>query len=242
DGANKAPNDNALGQAFETSATSLGLEAKDLDRKQRLEKIDAEIRQTVKALKGASLANSDVATSRLLVLAYLAAHLNAQPLAESALAQLGEDLGPTYSMSRKLQVIAMAELDRANGQPEQALAKLKALLDGSEPYIAHVALMNAYASASELALAFEEARWLVTHRGRAYAEYYPAQILIAYNIEQSNVALLRGAELALARKDSVSARTLLAEFITVWPDAASQPAWQERTSRLQKKLSEIQSP
>ena len=242
DAANKTPTENALGQIFETSATSLGLDAKDIDRKRLLEKIESEIAQAAKGLKATSSVTSDVASSRLLVLAYLAAHLDARSLAESALAHVGEDLGPIYSINRKLQVVAIAELDRANGHFEKASTKINALLDGSEPYIAHVALMNAYAAANDTAAAVGEARWLATHRGRAYAEYYPGQILTAYNIEQSNLALLRGAELALAQKDSASARSLLAEFITAWPDAAHHPAWQERTSRLHKSLSESQSP
>ena len=242
DAANMAPKENAVGQLFETSATSLGLDARDLDRKQRLRKIESEIRQVAKGLKGASLVTSDTASSRLLVLAYLAAHLDGQSLAESALAHIGEDLGPVYSMNRKLQVVASAELDRSKGDFKKALTKINALLDGSEPYLAHVVLMNAYASANDNAEAFVQARWLATHRGRAYAEYYPGQILTAYNMEQSTVALLRGAELALAQNDSATARAMLDAFLTAWPDASSQPAWQEQTSRAQKSLSQLQSP
>ena len=242
DAAGKAPLDNIVGQAFATSADSLGLEARDLDRKARLDRIESAIKQSEKALKDSSSADRDMINSRLLVLAYLAARIDARPLAGTALALVGQVGGPAYSISRKLQVIATAELDRGAGHAEQAITRIKALLDGSEPYLAHVALMNAYAAAGNSALALAEARWLSEHRGRAYAEYYPAQILTAYNIEQANLALLRGAELAIDSKDKASARGMLGEFLKAWPDASQQPAWQKRIESLQRALAESQSP
>ncbi|MBK6377921.1 MAG: putative peptide modification system cyclase [Xanthomonadales bacterium] len=242
DAAGKAPADNIVGQAFVTSSDSLGLEARDLDRKARLERIESAIKQSEKALKDSSSANRDMVNNRLLVLAYLAAHLDARSLAGSALALVGQAGGPAYSINRKLQVIATAELDRDAGHAEQAITRIKAMLDGSEPYLAHVTLMNAYAAAGKSALALAEARWLSEHRGRAYAEHYPAQILTAYNIEQANLALLRGAELALDSKDKASARGMLGDFLKAWPDASRQPAWQKRIETLQRALAESQSP
>ena len=102
--------------------------------------------------------------------------------------------------------------------------------------------MNAYAAAGKTALALTEARWLSDHRGRAYSEHYPAQILTAYNIEQANLALLRSSELALDNKDKASARGMLDDFLKAWPHASRQPAWQKRIESLQRALAEGQSP
>ena len=76
----------------------------------------------------------------------------------------------------------------------------------------------------------------VDTRGRAYAEYNSANLLTAFNVEQSTLVLLRGAELAKADGDSVAARTLLDRFSGAWPDLGARPALAERVKRVQAGL------
>jgi hypothetical protein len=116
-----------------------------------------------------------------------------------------------------LAAIVDVEVARAAGRVGDALATLKAQIDGSELYIAHVALMDAYSANGDAAAALAEARWLATHRGRAYAEYGAHQTLTVFNVAQSDLALLRAAELSLALGRREEARKNFDEFRRAWP-------------------------
>ena len=91
-------------------------------------------------------------------------------------------------------------------------------------------------------LALDEARWLANHRGRAYAEYYPGNLLTAFNVEQSNLSLLYGAEFALTMHDYGTARAMLDEFRKAWPDAHSHPVYSRQINRVQEGLPEPGAP
>jgi len=237
DAGGKAADDSVLAGVFETSLLSLGAEGLAADRKQRIAEIGTQVERAARALKGSSPGNHDASRTRILVLAYLAASLDATALAGSAMASVGVDADSANSLNHKLRTLVAAELDRNAGRTEQAVAKIKPMLDGTEPYVAHVVLMNTYAAANKALPALDEARWLSGHRGRAFAEYSPGNILTAYNIEQSNLALLRGAELALDGDDRKSAKASLAEFTKTWPDAKVHPAYASRITKLQTALS-----
>ena len=127
-----------------------------------------------------------------------------------------------FPISTKLLAVAQAELARAGGKPDEAVRTLRATLDGSELYLAHVVLMDAYSAQGDNAAALAEARWLADHRGRAYAEYSVLQT-IPLNVAESNIAVLRSAELSLALGRKDEARRSLDAFSKIWNDAA-QPA------------------
>src|SRR5262249_31952566 len=109
----------------------------------------------------------------LLIGAYLAARQGDQRTATEVLASIDPKTNDVnaYPMLHRMRTVAEAELARAGGHPDQAIAKLKSLLDGRELYVTHVALMDAYSASKNAAAALEEARWLAAHRGRAYTEY-----------------------------------------------------------------------
>src|SRR6185437_866120 len=92
--------------------------------------------------------------------------------------------------------IANAERLRAQGRPLDAIAELKPELRGTESYLTHVALRDAYASAGQSNDALSEANWLASHRGRAYEEYNDHHAGQPANIVESDLSLLSEAELA----------------------------------------------
>jgi uncharacterized protein HemY len=59
---------------------------------------------------------------------------------------------------------------------------------------------------------------LSSHRGRAYAEFNQQQVLTAFNVAQTTLAMLRGAEAAHASGDAASARRLLDAYKAAWMD------------------------
>jgi hypothetical protein len=227
---------------FKTASLSLGADSTATDRGQRLEDIGAALENLSKELKRASANRTDSIVGQILVLGYIAAHLDDESLAQSALRRSGADDAPPYSMRHKLRNILMAEMDRISGQPAAAIENLKRLLDDSEPFLAHVALQNAYSSAGMSSLALDEARWLTDHRGRAYAEYYPGNLLTVFNVEQSNLSLLYGAKFALTMHDYASARAMLGEFRKAWPDAQGHPAYSRQINKVQEGLPEPGAP
>ncbi|MGB0133607.1 putative peptide modification system cyclase, partial [Dokdonella sp.] len=193
---------------------------------------------TIEQRKTATDGSRSFLDSQILVLAYLAAHDGAPELSKTALAALKDEDYAVYSMNHKLRIIAEAELVRTGGDADQAVRKLESLTqDGSEPVLAHVALLDAYSSTDEPAKALAEARWLASHRGRAYAEYMPGNLLTPFYVGQTNLALLRGAELALELGDTKSAASQLESFNKTWPKAGQDPALAQRMEHVQSDLS-----
>ncbi|HEX5123673.1 MAG TPA: putative peptide modification system cyclase, partial [Rhodanobacteraceae bacterium] len=167
---------------------------------------------------------------------WLAARSGDSALAETLVASVPADKDTEYPVRERFRAIVKAELARAAGKPADAVALLKPTVDGAELYLAHATLMEAYAAQRDLAHARDEARWLAEHRGRAYAEYNMRQLLTPLNVVESDLALLRGAELALAAGDKASARTGLDTFLKAWPEAAASEPLSSRIRTLQKDL------
>ena len=151
--------------------------------------------------------------------AYLAAHAGDVAVAKHALAIAGPASDADMPILDNLLAVAQAEIDRASGKPEDALATLKPLVNGSELYITHVALMGAYADAHDQTAALTEARWLSTHRGRAYGEINMQFMLEPFNVAESDLALLRAAELSNALGNKSNTQNSLAAFLSAWPQA-----------------------
>jgi hypothetical protein len=96
--------------------------------------------------------------------------------------------------------VAQAEIARASGNARQSISMLKPLLDGSELYITHVALMDAYGDAHDQDGATGEARWLSSHRGQAYMECNVEQMLTPFNVAAADIAARRLAPAANAAR------------------------------------------
>ena len=186
--------------------------------------------------EAAMLAHADSADRlelkfQIVLAAYLAAHSGDTKLAERAIAALGNESEADTPVLDNLQGVAKAEIERALGRPHDALLTLKPLVNGSELYITHIALLDAYTDARDTANALAEARWLSSHRGRAYAESDMRLLLAPFNVASSDLALLRSAELSRVSDDEAGALRFLTEFKHAWPSATQMP-W--LASRLKK--------
>jgi len=161
----------------------------------------------------------------LLFAASLAAGKGDPRLAQSALAHIGpEAASGDYPVLGRMLAVAQAEIARANGRPDDAIRILLELpLDGTELCMTHVALMHAYAAKGDAKAALEQARWLASHRGRAYTEYNADWVARPFNVVQSDLALVRMAEFSLALGDKAAAASSLAAFRKAW-SAGAVPA------------------
>jgi putative peptide modification system cyclase len=189
-----------------------------------------------KTLAQADLVDRPELKFQVVLAAYLAAQAGDTKLAERALAIAGPESEADTPVLDNLRRVAKAEIERASGNPQDAIATLKPLINGNELYITHVALMDAYAGAHEQVAALAEAQWLSIHRGRAYAENNMQQVLSPFNVAQSDLALLNAAEYSIQLGRKADALRSLDAFENAWP-VHSWPSWvkprvQEARARL----------
>jgi putative peptide modification system cyclase len=173
---------------------------------------------------------------QIVLAAYLAAHAGDTGLAERALAIAAPASGAGTPVLGNLREVARAEIQRVLGKPEDALAILKPLLTGSELCITHVALMDAYSDTHAGAQAWEEARWLSSHRGRAYAEGNMNLMLAPFNVASADLALLHAAEFSMALGRKAEARKAMTAFEAAWPTATQMPWLVPRLKGVNAKL------
>ncbi|MEO8670367.1 MAG: putative peptide modification system cyclase [Tahibacter sp.] len=172
-----------------------------------------------------------------LFVGYLAARGGMIDLANSALTQVSPSAQANpYPVVHSMLGLLRAEIARASGKPERAVQLLESLRDGNELYQIHVALMNAYAAAGNPNGALEQAQWLTSHRGRAFAEWNEQQKLQALNVADANLAELRAAEIALSQSNREAAREHLARFLKQWPTAAETSLLRARIDPLKTAL------
>ena len=177
--------------------------------------------------------DTDRAQFRLMFAAYLAARTGNTELAKSTLAHVTTlSRSGDYPFLSSLLVVVEAELARANGEPQQAIALLKPHIDGSEYYFSHRVLMDAYAAQGDYANALAEAQWLARHRGRAYVEQFGQSMLHPFNVALSDLALLDAAEFSVKLKKPDAARASLGDLRKAWPRADQLPFLQQRLRAL----------
>jgi len=180
--------------------------------------------QEVKALGVAAPTDIPDLKFQITFTAYLAAYVGDTTLANQALGAVDPESDADTPVLNNMHGVAQAEIERASGKPQAALTILKPLANGSELYITHVALMSAYADAKDNSSALTEARWLSSHRGRAYAESNMHLMLAPFNVAWSDLALLNAAEFSKALGKNTEARESLAALKNVWP-TANEISW-----------------
>lgn len=162
----------------------------------------------------------DVAVFNVLLGAYLAARNGNNDLATSTIAAARDEAQASgYPNLTNMLAIAQAELARASGKTDTAINLLKPELHGTELYLTHVVLRDAYAAAGKPADALNESAWLASHRGRAYEESNNHQALQPLNVAESDLALLHEAELNKILGKKEQSAQLLSDFRKAWPNA-----------------------
>jgi tetratricopeptide (TPR) repeat protein len=171
----------------------------------------------------------------LLFGAYLAARADDYALAQTALtAATPKAHGSGFPNLEHLLAIVEAELSTRQGRPQDAIASLLPTVDGSELYLTHVALADAYTATGHNEDALKETAWLIAHRGRAYLEFNVLQILQARNVAESDLALLRSAELNAKLGKREAQEKALSDFLSTWPQAQQLPFVSPRLAALAK--------
>jgi len=181
--------------------------------------------------------NRDEHDARILFDAWLAARHGEPSLARELLLRLDERVrdGANPLLERVLKVVEAAIALREQSA-NLALERLLPLVDGREPYVTHLALMEAYRAVGDPRAAREQARWLARHRGRVYAETGTGPAWRVYNVAQSTLALLDTAALSLRLGDNDDARKSLQAFMTAWPGWKAAPGPHERANAVDEAL------
>ena len=184
----------SLGPRFVGRYEGIGLSLHALDGtpiKEQAAALTNYIDREQKVLANARLADRAELKFQIVLAAYLAAHASDVKLAKDALASAGKASNEDTPVLDNLRNVAQAEIARASGNPQKAIAILKPLLDGSELYITHAALMDADADAHDEDSAMDELRWLLSHRGQAYMEFNIEQMLAPFNVATADIAARR---------------------------------------------------
>ena len=161
---------------------------------------------------------------RVLLIAYLGAKAGDVELAHAALDAAGPQARDAeYPVPLNMLEIAEGELAIAEHRPADAIRVLAKRNDGTELYAGHAVLMEAYAASAQPANALTEAKWLASHRGRAFTEYGAEWVMTAFNVAESSLALLKASQFALAAGQKENARQLREDFLKAWPGADKLP-------------------
>jgi len=192
------------------------------------------IADTRKAMDEQAKTNHDDDVFAVLYGAYLAVRAGDYALAQTALtAAAPQAHGSGYPNLEHMLAIVEAELLWREGQPQEAVLRLESTVDGTELYLTHVALADAYTAAARYDDALRTANWLSSYRGRAYFEWNSFQILQTRNIVESNIALLRKAELNLKLGLPGESQKALTAFRNTWPVGKLPDRVEARLSKLQ---------
>ena len=130
-------------------------------------------------------------TELRLLVGLLGAYRNDAALVADALrGTQGSQAVRDYPTVAQLQQIVLAEQERLAGKSLAAALRLRKLAASDTALVAvHWALMRAERDAGNADAAQEQRRWLVTHRGRVFAENTTTAVLVPFNVAVSAEAL-----------------------------------------------------
>lgn len=182
--------------------------------------------QAFAAQQGPRLRNADSLLRRHVIFhslatGWMAANTGDRALAERMLALVGDDpLVVAFPANAAMKASVEAELMLGGGDPRAAIARLAPdHASGRGLYHARSVLLRAYLAAGETADALSIADWLVSQRGRAFAETASNESWQAINVLESNLALDTAARLQAVMERRTEASALRKAFDVAWPGA-----------------------
>ncbi len=120
-------------------------------------------------------------------------HGDAALVAEALQAVSGSAAVRDYPTLAQLQQVVLAEQERIAGKPAAAVARLRLLAGRDDALVAvHWAMQRAQQATGDTGAAAVQARWLATHRGRAFAESTTTDVLRFFNAAAAAQALRAG--------------------------------------------------
>jgi putative peptide modification system cyclase len=177
-------------------------------------------------------------TELRLLVGLLAARMDDAALVADAL-RLAQDNGAVrdYPTVGQLHQVVLAEHERMTGKPQLAVQRLRPLAGRDEALVmAHWALMRAERAAGNGDAALAQARWLATHRGRAFAESTTTDVLRFVNAAATTEALVEQAESERQAGRRDAARQHLLAFAAAWPENAQPGGLKRRVAELGRGL------
>jgi len=170
----------------------------------------------------------------VLGLGYMGARMDDPQVVGRALAAVAKSPDvAAYPLLAQMQQVLLAEQERLNNQPDAAIRRLMPIASRKDGLIAaHAALLRAARKGDRQTIALEQARWLSSHRGRAYVEGNAAGLPTVMNIADIGLADLQAAEAHAARGDGRRASDALRRFTLAWPIEAMPIALRRRVAAL----------
>ena len=192
--------------------------------KEALQQLEVMVQKTLAALDKQPN-NSDAAGLAYATISagILAQRMNDRGIPAKVVQHIGSrpELLKTQPIGALFKVLQANQL-RASGKPDAAVVQLKQLMDGSEPFQAHTALLEAYAESKQSQKAVSEAQWLSRSRGRAYAEFGCGWCQQSLNVVDTTLGHLRAAELLADAGLDAESRRELQRFDSSW-DSSQLP-------------------
>jgi putative peptide modification system cyclase len=123
----------------------------------------------------------------------------------------------SFPANNDMSLILRAEIELREGRAAEAVRVLESRSkDADSLYFLHAELMQAYAANSSPRLALQQATWLDSHRGLAYAEYNSLRMWQPINVLESVLALRAGSDYAKLIGAPSLASQLEAKFAKAW--------------------------
>jgi putative peptide modification system cyclase len=175
-----------------------------------------------------------IATETRLLAGLLAARVGDAALLQSVLRKVqGHPSVRDYPTLGQLHQVLLAEQERLSGEAEAAAVRLRPLARQDDALVVvHQGLLRAARQAGKDAEALAQARWLSSHRGRAFVESTTTDVLRYVNVAASTEALLEQAEILTHTGEEEEAKRQLQAFLAAWPGATLPPDLRRRMAAL----------
>lgn len=169
--------------------------------------------------------------------AAMAARLGERELAAHAVAAARASMADRrHPIVTQMIAVAQAQIASSEGDHKTAFEALDGIETDQALLAARALEIELLAQTGQYAKARARAEALAAARGRAYTEYDSYNMLRPRKVAEANLAVLRGAELALADGDREAAARSLNRFEQLWPAAKLPAPLRERIRALRAGL------
>ncbi|MCL1635891.1 putative peptide modification system cyclase [Luteimonas sp. SX5] len=168
-------------------------------------------------------------------LGYLAAASGQAALLDQALAKPGDEgIVEQHPATAQLHQVLLAEKDRLSGRARAAADRLAPIVKRDDALLlAHAAFGRALRDSGDNEGALAQARWVASHRGRAFVERGLSSLLDPLAVASTTVADLDAAELLKALGRDEESKQALDKFLSAWKEANLPGYLRTRVAALQ---------
>lgn len=171
-----------------------------------------------------------------LAVGYIAALVGDSDLLAQVLRQMKSSAAVRdYPSTRQLHEVLLAEKDRLAGHPDESVKRLAAIAEKDDALLAvHSALQRAFNDKGNYEQALAQARWISSHRGRAFVERGVSGLIDPITIADTTLAQLNAAELLDKLGREKEAQDELAGFLKNWNEEGSTEPIRSRVAKLKR--------